>query len=351
MSVTIGVIAAVLVASGGAEVQASIPAGGVESISEAVVGDSPAAVEPSVAGGLMMLVVLLGLSAGSLWLVRRFGLLKPGRGSTRRYEAIEGVARPSGVGTTPLNIGLILILSAMALWVIAAMLASIPYTLAATDGTRSEPGLVLTAQVLAAMNGGIILIVVIAWAAWPSLGRMLGLPAGLRELLGDLKMGLIALFVALPPVLLVAALVSLVLALLASAGLIDPVDTIAHETLREIVSSGRDGSWWAVIALVVIAVPIGEEILYRGVLQTGVRANLGVSADRRSSRLDWFAVATVSVLFAIVHYPVVPGHALIVLFALSVAMGLAYERTGRLLVPVVMHIGFNALNIAISQLG
>jgi membrane protease YdiL (CAAX protease family) len=304
-----------------------------------------------VAGGFVMLVVLLGLSAGSLWLVRRFGLLKPGRGSLRRYEAIQGVARPSGVGTTPLNIGLILILSAMALWVIAAMLASIPYTLASTDGRRPEPSLVLTARVLAAMNGGTILIVVIAWAAWPSLGRMLGLPAGLRELLRDLKIGLIALVVALPPVLMVAALVSLVMSLLANAGLIDPVDPLAHDTLRELVASGRDGSWWAVIGLVVIATPIAEEILYRGVLQTGVRANLGVSADRRTARLDWFAVAVVSVLFTLVHYPAVPAHALIVLFALSVAMGLAYERTGRLLVPVVMHIGFNALNIAMSQIG
>lgn len=326
-----------------------VPTG--ESTSAAVVGDPAAAVEPGVAGALVMLVILLVFSLGSLWLVRRFGLLKPGPGSIRRYEAIDAIARPSEVGSTPLNIGLIFILSAMALWVIAAMLASIPYALAATDGGRPEPSLGLTARALAAMNGGIILIVVIAWAVWPALGRMLGFPSGIREGLRDLKLGVIGLAIALPPVLLIAGLVSFVLALLASAGLIDPVDQIAHDTLLDLVSSERDGSWWSVIAMVVVVVPIAEETLYRGVLQTGVRANLGVSADRRAARLDWFAVAVVSVLFTLVHYPAVPAHALIVLFALSLAMGIAYERTGRLMVPVVMHIGFNALNIAMSQIG
>ncbi len=41
-------------------------------------------------------------------------------------------------------------------------------------------------------------------------------------------------------------------------------------------------------------------------------------------------------------------HAVAPLFALSVALGASYERTGRLGVPIVMHGAFNALNLAIA---
>ena len=37
------------------------------------------------------------------------------------------------------------------------------------------------------------------------------------------------------------------------------------------------------------------------------------------------------------------------LFALGAGMGLAYERTRRLGVPIVMHMGFNAANIALAM--
>ena len=43
----------------------------------------------------------------------------------------------------------------------------------------------------------------------------------------------------------------------------------------------------------------------------------------------------------------VPYYALAPLFMLSVTMGLAFERTKHIGVPIVMHAAFNALNIAL----
>lgn len=298
-----------------------------------------------------MLAVLLVLTVGSFWLIRRFGLLTPRPGSDRRLDAIEAVSRPVDPARPPMNIGLMLVLGAIGVWVVAAMLASIPYALASAGGIQPTQTLSLNAQVFGTMSGGAIVIIAIGCALWPPLRGMLGLPSGAAEFGRDVKVGAIALALTLPAVLLVATAVGIAMSLLAGAGLIDPPDPLAHETLRELATSGRDGAWWAVIAMVVIAVPIAEELLYRGLLQTGLRANLGVSQTRRSNRLSWVAVVMASGLFTIVHLGAAAPHALIVLLVLSLAMGIAYERTGRILVPIVMHIGFNGLNIAISQFG
>jgi membrane protease YdiL (CAAX protease family) len=292
---------------------------------------------------------LLALTLGCFWLIRRYGLLRSFPGSTRRHEALESVASPTQPGAAPMNIGLILILSAIGVWAVSAMLGSIPYTLAASDGAPPPQTLSLNAKVFGTMSGGAIVIVAIGCVLWAPLRRMLGLPNGVRELAQDLKLGAVALGLALPPVLLAATAVGITVTMLANAGLIDAPDPLAHETLRELAASGRDASWWAVIAMVVIAVPIAEELIYRGLLQTGLRANLGVSPSRPGPRLDWVAVIMASGLFTIVHLGAAAPHALIVLLVLSLAMGIAYERTGRILVPILMHVGFNGFNILVSQ--
>jgi len=90
---------------------------------------------------------------------------------------------------------------------------------------------------------------------------------------------------------------------------------------------------WAVVVMAVVIAPVAEEVIFRGYLypvgkrSTGPFLSLGVS----------------SLLFAALH-----GHAASVpaLFALAVCLGLAYEKTGTLLVPMIMHAVFNAVSIA-----
>lgn len=123
-----------------------------------------------------------------------------------------------------------------------------------------------------------------------------------------------------------------------------PPDVIAHATLGDIVDATHGGSaWvWAVLAAVVVGAPVVEECLYRGLVQTGVA---------RATGSRWAAVVIASALFTAAHAGSVPAHGLPVLFALSVAMGVLYERTGNLLAPITMHVLFNSANVAMAVLG
>jgi hypothetical protein len=57
----------------------------------------------------------------------------------------------------------------------------------------------------------------------------------------------------------------------------------------------------------------------------------------RPRRLTWLAVLITSVLFAIVH----PLWTAPLIFLLAVCLSYAYERTGSLWVPIIMHAMFN----------
>ena len=57
---------------------------------------------------------------------------------------------------------------------------------------------------------------------------------------------------------------------------------------------------------------------------------------------------TTRAVFALMHYDVVPGHALAALFVLSLGFGWIYEKTGRLEAAVTMHVLFNAANVALA---
>jgi len=96
---------------------------------------------------------------------------------------------------------------------------------------------------------------------------------------------------------------------------------------------------------VVVFVPVLEELVFRVFLQ---------SLLLRVTRRPWVAIVLTSVLFTLVHLgggvPLESAHALAPLFVLSVAMGVAYERTRSVWAPVVMHAGFNGLNVLIAVL-
>ena len=119
-----------------------------------------------------------------------------------------------------------------------------------------------------------------------------------------------------------------------------PDDPIAHDTLRLLLDAPHDGWYLLMVLLVVIGAPVMEEVMYRGLLQRSlVFAGLG----------HWAAIALTSGIFALQHVPSVPPHALTVLFVLAAAFGWAYERTGRLVAPIVMHMLFNAGNLTLAQ--
>ena len=87
----------------------------------------------------------------------------------------------------------------------------------------------------------------------------------------------------------------------------------------------------AVFAAVVMA-PLGEEIFFRGLLQ---------SMARRYTGGAWPAIIICSVLFAAMHWAT--PQAVVPLLALGIVLGYNYEQTGRLYGPILIHALFNAV--------
>jgi len=119
--------------------------------------------------------------------------------------------------------------------------------------------------------------------------------------------------------------------------------TVAHDTLRQLVEH-RDDPWtWASVALAVLAAPIAEELLFRVLIQ---------SALVRALRSRWGAIVLTAALFAAIHLRagVRPeeAYALAPILVVGIACGIAYERAGRAGVPILMHIAYNAANVALA---
>ncbi len=88
------------------------------------------------------------------------------------------------------------------------------------------------------------------------------------------------------------------------------------------------------VALAVIVAPVFEEFFFRGFAYPALKYRMGI----------WPAIAIVSALFATVHFHL---PSIVPLFVLAVALVLAYEWTGSILVPVTMHAVFNLTNLGL----
>ena len=94
------------------------------------------------------------------------------------------------------------------------------------------------------------------------------------------------------------------------------------------------GLW--LLGLTVLAAPLCEEFIFRGLIQGGLRRSLPA----------WQAIGIAAALFAVVH----PPASMLPVFVLGLCTGLAYERSGSLLAPMLVHAGYNGAILAF-QLG
>jgi membrane protease YdiL (CAAX protease family) len=94
---------------------------------------------------------------------------------------------------------------------------------------------------------------------------------------------------------------------------------------------------WIVVPAVVLLAPIAEEVFFRGIV---------FNAWLREGGRTWAYVGS-SVLFAAIHLSLV---SLVPIIALGVALAWAYERTGTLVTPIVMHAVVNGLSVTIALL-
>jgi len=151
-----------------------------------------------------------------------------------------------------------------------------------------------------------------------------------RRWISDSIRSVITLFAVLP------VCVGLLLATRWAIRQLNPDLLNTHEFLTILTRPETPIAWSVmVIAAAVVMAPIGEEILFRGLLQSMLRRYMG---------RPWIGIVLASILFASVHMTV--PDSLPALFALSIALGYSYERTGRLWAPIMIHMLFNAVMIA-----
>jgi len=116
-------------------------------------------------------------------------------------------------------------------------------------------------------------------------------------------------------------------------------DDLGHETLELLQNSNFSVYLLVVILVATIGAGIIEEVVFRGLLLPSVPQLIG-------NHSVWGAIATTSVIFAAMHIGAVPLSALLGLFVLSIGLCLARIQSGGVFVPIVVHILFNAFNIA-----
>lgn len=86
-----------------------------------------------------------------------------------------------------------------------------------------------------------------------------------------------------------------------------------------------------------IAVPIGEEVFFRGLLYNGLKRRWGIRAG----------IVISAVCFALIH---VAPISVIIIIPMGIALAYAYEKTGSLWVTITMHAVNNGASFAISAL-
>jgi membrane protease YdiL (CAAX protease family) len=145
-----------------------------------------------------------------------------------------------------------------------------------------------------------------------------------------------------------------------------------HDLLRVMGETADPMLKYVIVAAAVLIAPLWEELLFRGHIQTIIRelliriseppppsvamvatidqsppggpvveyASANTDSDRRPHpAASWVAIIITSAMFAGVHTPwQMPA-----IFALSLCLGFAYERTNNLWVSVTMHATFNTL--------
>ncbi len=155
----------------------------------------------------------------------------------------------------------------------------------------------------------------------------------------DFVRGALSMIVAAPIVLAAGALAALAYRIVVG----HQPDTLAHDTLRAILDDRHNPAVPILIAAAVVVGPIVEELLFRVFIQ---------SALLKATGRTWPAILSTSILFTAAHIGggVRPedAQALVPLFILSLCLGVAYERTGRMWVPITMHMLFNAANVAVA---
>jgi len=257
--------------------------------------------------------------------------------SDRAARGQQGGPAVGGLREAPPLVGVGLSLVAIVLYLVAQLGLQLVAALLLVRSGLMDPS-ALDPSMLDTESGGPGLLAIVVASQLAGLGvvllflRVRGIP--LRPLVGvarpigrDLSIGLgLGLLAVVASTLIVSLLVAL---------------SGSEATPEQVLTGGLLDTplqvMLAVIAGVVLA-PVAEELIFRALLHRGLRQRLRIVP----------ATVLSSVLFAVVHFDVAFSQplALVGLTLVGVILAVAYERTGSLIVPVVIHAVHNAVTIA-----
>ncbi len=299
-------------------VQASPPA--TQATTQAAAG------EPAIAAGAMVLnrvVVSLGVCVLAIWIFRCVI-------QRRKLLLIGTPGRPSDLNVVHLA----------ALFLGWFLLGQMGGRAASEMLGSPEPG--TTASTMVMLLAGVIsapfvlaVALLVARLAFRH-GIVHGMGLSLRRPLVDSVRGVLGVLAVFP--------ICWIMSILAKASVPDEYQK-THVILL-FLRAGCVGVGWKVMGglTALVVAPVLEEVMFRGILQTALRRYAGS---------PWIGILLASVIFAAIHLSwdlgtgVVRGwENLPPLFALAVALGYNYERSGRLWPCILMHMLFNGINLA-----
>lgn len=272
-----------------------------------------------------MTVMVLSLLVMAIWLVRVLA-------NPSALSLSQTPNRPNSVN--PLHL-----LAIIAVWFGAQFVATHAYLNATGQefppapppGDEPDPNATLRSQlnVIAGLTGQPVLLAaaMVAAAMTFRLGFQRGLGLSMRHWFYDGLRGIVGLAVLLPMVFGV---------LLATNVIIQPYfpDLVKPHALLEAAKNLALPWKIATVFSAVVLAPLAEEIFFRGLMQSMFRKYL--------SR-PWVAIFATSAIFAALH----PVNTIPALLVLSLGLGYVYERSGRLVGPILMHALFNGINMSL----
>ena len=207
----------------------------------------------------------------------------------------------------------------------AALLSLVRHAVGEFEGW---PDLLVRNGIAAAGSVGTVVIALIVARAEFARG-LRGFGLRLRTLPTDIGFAFLHLLAIWP---LIMAVMSLTV-LLARQFAGEQFEVPSHEALKIITESPSFPLQVLMIVTAVILAPLVEEMLFRGLLQSMVRSYF---------HGPWTAILISSAVFAVIHENFTHWPSL---FVLAVGLGYAYEKSGSLLRPILMHAAFNGISI------
>jgi membrane protease YdiL (CAAX protease family) len=178
---------------------------------------------------------------------------------------------------------------------------------------------------------------VILWWLSPGLVRSFGLR---RDVARSLLLGMLHCLSWVPAVLTINMVVSLLYPNRPVHPAIERLPTADALTLALL---------WITVAL---AAPLWEELLFRGLFQTGFYSFLRAGnppSPNAIAYLSWISIIVAAILFAAAHASQWPDPIPLVVVGLGLGLSFAYSQS--LWTPIAFHATFNAINFGLAMLG